>query len=176
LRIILEHAQKRLITLREDLEMFDIYVPLEGLQFDEPFDFELIVDPSLPKDSILIPSMVTHTFIENAIKHGLKPLKNRKGKLTITVDKYEDCTRVCIEDNGIGYEDSIKAKKSKVMIHRSHGLKNTGKRIELINLLNDLNITVDTVNLKDEHGASVGTKVTILFPYIEQHNNENARN
>lgn len=176
LRIILEHAQKRLITLKEDLEMFEIYVPLERLQFDESFDFELKVDDQLRTDEILIPSMVTHTFIENAIKHGLKPLKNRKGKLKITVDKFEDFTRVCVEDNGIGYENSIQAKKSKILLHKSHGLKNTGKRIELINLLNDLNIKVETINLKSDSGKSIGTKVTILFPYILQNKDEDTRN
>lgn len=176
LRIILEHVQKRLITLNEDLEMFELYITLERLQFDEPFDFELNVDPELSRDTILIPSMVIHTFIENAIKHGLKPLKNKKGKLIISVDKQEHFTRVRIEDNGIGYQNSIKEKKSKLITHYSHGIKNTVKRIELINQINDSNISAETSNLWDVNGESLGTLVTILFPNIKEQSNEDNRN
>ena len=171
LRIILEHAQQRLISLEDDLEMFKIYVPLEALQFDEPFDFELTVDEMLNPADLYIPSMVTHTFIENAIKHGLKPLKNRKGKLKISVYEKNKRIFINIEDNGVGYEQSILYKRKLIKTHKSRGLENTSKRINLINLLNDLDIKVSTKNLYDGNDKSIGTMVTVSFPFIE-HNNE----
>jgi LytS/YehU family sensor histidine kinase len=174
LRIILEHAQKRLISLKDDIDMFKIYVPLEGMQFDEPFEFELNVGANVDTVNTFIPSMVTHTFIENAIKHGLKPLKDRKAKLTIKVEKNKNRTEVIIEDTGVGYEQSILFKKHLIKVHKSRGLENTNKRINLINLLNDLDINVETKNLFDDSKKPIGTRVTVSFPYIQKDEDNNS--
>ena len=174
LRIILEHAQHRLISLKDDLEMFEIYVPLEGLQFDEPFDFELNVDLKKSASEIYIPSMVTHTFIENAIKHGLKPLKEGKGKLIISVVEENNRVLIHIQDNGIGYENSILYKRKMTKLHKSRGLENTNKRINLINLLNDLDIKVQTKNLLNSEGSACGTRVTVSIPIIDKNENTNS--
>ena len=174
LRIILEHAQARLISLKDDLEMFDIYVPLEGLQFDEPFDYELEVNVNSDPTEIFFPAMVTHTFIENAIKHGLKPLKDRKGKLKILVEELDSRIFINIEDNGVGYEHSILYKRKLNKLHKSRGLENTNKRINLINLLNDLDIEVTTKNLSTKDGNACGTRVTISFPFIKNNEDPNS--
>ncbi|MEO9532162.1 MAG: histidine kinase [Crocinitomicaceae bacterium] len=173
LRIILEHAQKNMISLREEVKMFNIYVPLEALQFDEPFELVVDVDPLIDLDSTFIPSMVSHTFVENAIKHGLKPLKNRVGNLTIKVRKSGDMIIILIEDNGIGYENSQRIKSKMNSSHKSRGLENTNKRINLLNLLKDLNISVETVNLYDSSGTAAGTRVTLTFPIIDLNENAN---
>jgi ligand-binding sensor domain-containing protein len=174
LRIILEHARAKLISLKDDLEMFDIYVPLEGLQFDEPFDYELEVQVQTDPAEIFFPAMVTHTFIENAIKHGLKPLKDRKGKLKILVNELDSRIFIIIEDNGVGYEHSILYKRKLNKLHKSRGLENTNKRINLINLLNDLDIEVTTKNLSDKDGNARGTCVTISFPIIKNNEDVNS--
>jgi ligand-binding sensor domain-containing protein len=168
LRLILEHAQKRLVTLKEDLDMFNIYVPLERMQFDKPFEFKLEVQDGIDPERYYIPTMVTHTFIENAIKHGLKPLKERDGKLSIYVSKNEKNLILAIKDNGIGYERSLLTKKINKSKHKSRGLQITNRRIDLLNLLSDLNIQVTSFDLKDEHNKPCGTEVRLMFPIIEK--------
>lgn len=173
LRVILEHAQKRLISLQEDLDMFKIYVPLEGLQFDDPFNFKLHVDENVNTETLFIPSMVTHTFIENAIKHGIKPLKNRKGELTILVSKSNKNVILKIQDNGVGYEKSQATKTASKRMHKSRGLDITNQRIDILNLLNDLDIHVETNNLTDSKGEAKGTEIILYFPIIENYEDFN---
>lgn len=173
LRIILEHAQNRLISLKEDLDMFKIYVPLEGLQFDEPFEFDLTVDENLKTESLFIPSMVTHTFIENAIKHGIKPLKDRKGALSIRVSKSDKNVILRIRDNGVGYEKSQATKTANKRLHKSRGLDITNQRIDILNLLNDLEIHVETKDIKNAKGESEGTEIILYFPIIENYEDFN---
>ena len=175
LRLILEQAQKRLVSLKEDLDMFNIYVPLERMQFDKPFEFKLEVQDGLEPELFYIPSMVTHTFIENAIKHGLKPLKERDGKLSVYVTKNEQNLILSIKDNGIGYERSLLTKKINKSKHKSRGLQITNRRIDLLNLLNDLNIQVTSFDLKDENNKPCGTEVRLLFPIIKKNEDPDHR-
>ena len=164
LRIIIEHAQKPRISLQEEIEMFDIYIPLEELQFEEEFDYNISVDPTIDLKNTLIPSMVTQTFIENSIKHGLKTLKSRKGELNISISKYKESILIEIMDNGVGYNKAMQLKKELEVSHTSRGTDITKQRIELINTLNEIDIQIQTTHLKDENGNSLGTKVGLYFP------------
>lgn len=164
LRIIIEHAQKPIISLEEEVEMFNIYIPLESLQFEEEFDYNITIDPSIDISKTHIPSMVTQTFIENSIKHGLKTLKGRKGILDINIKKYKQNILIEVIDNGVGYNQALRLKKELEVSHKSRGTEITKQRIELINTLNEINIQIQTTHLKDDQGNSVGTKVGLYFP------------
>ncbi|MCH2229767.1 MAG: histidine kinase [Crocinitomicaceae bacterium] len=164
LRIILEHAQKPLISLEEEVEMFNIYVPLESLQFEDEFDYNITIDPSIDMINTQIPSMVTQTFIENSIKHGLKTLKGRRGKLEINILKYKQSILIEVIDNGVGYKQAHRLKKELEVSHQSRGTEITKQRIELINTLNEINIQIQTTHLKNKEGKSIGTKVGLYFP------------
>lgn len=164
LRIIIEHAQKPQISLQEEIEMFDIYIPLEALQFENEFDYTISVDPSIDLKNTLIPSMVTQTFIENSIKHGLKTLKGRKGELNISISKYKENILIEIVDNGVGFNQAIQLKKELEVSHTSRGTDITKQRIDLINTLNEIDIQIQTTHLTDEKGNSIGTKIGLYFP------------
>jgi sensor histidine kinase YesM len=102
--------------------------------------------------------------VENAIWHGLMQ-KETEGTITIEIKKEnEEFLNISISDDGIGREKAAKL-KSKSATHKSHGLKVTSQRIEMMNKLNSTGAQVNVIDLKDEKGNATGTKVELIIPY-----------
>jgi sensor histidine kinase YesM len=105
-------------------------VEFEQLRFDDSFEFDLFISPELEDEGIQIPSMIIQPFVENAIWHGLMPLNNRIGKVSIRIVKSEEHLLITVSDNGIGI---LKSKeKSRPAGHTSFGIELTRKRVELL--------------------------------------------
>ncbi|MDR1602665.1 MAG: histidine kinase, partial [Tannerella sp.] len=67
--------------LSDELAYVKMYLDLEKIRFMEKFDFQIDVEEGVDK-SIQLPNMILHTYCENAVKHGLMPLKSG-GRLAI---------------------------------------------------------------------------------------------
>lgn len=113
------------------------------MRFENMFETDLIIEPSLQTKAILIPSMLIQPYVENAINHGLPHRKDGNALLRIHIkNKTNDDISIEIRDNGIGREH---AKKFKKKFHKSKAMHNTAARIkslkeaELVSL--DINIT-----------------------------------
>ena len=99
----------------------------------------------------------------NAIWHGLMQ-KRTKGTITVDIRKEnEKFLHISITDDGIGREKAAEM-KSKSATHQSHGLKVTSGRIDMMNKLNSTGAQVHIVDLKDEQGNSLGTRVELIIP------------
>jgi sensor histidine kinase YesM len=115
--------------------------------------------------------------VENAIWHGLM---QKEGEGTITVEitmkseelrvrseelrvKRDQFLRITVTDDGIGRERAAEL-KSKSATHKSHGLKVTSQRIEMMNRLNSSGAQVHIIDLKDEQGNATGTRVDLVIP------------
>lgn len=164
MRLIIEHIRKRKVTIREEIEMLEIYLPLENFQLENHFEYSIQVDPGIDKDATLIHGMILHTFVENAIKHGLKPLTNRKGMLSIEFKKADNAIVVEIKDNGAGIKQN--KNKSKANKHVSRGLQIIQERIQLINSLEQINIYIETIDRSEINENETGTLVKINYPII----------
>jgi signal transduction histidine kinase len=71
--------------------------------------------------------------------------------------------RITITDDGIGREKAAEI-KSKSATHKSHGLKVTSQRIEMMNRLNSSSARVQIIEMKDDSGNATGTKVEMILP------------
>ena len=112
----------------------------------------------------MIPPMLLQPFVENAIWHGLMQ-KEGEGTITIEIKKEnEEFLNISITDDGIGREKAAEL-KSKSATHKSHGLKVTSQRIEMMNKLNSTGAQVHIFDLKDEMGIASGTKVELIIPF-----------
>ena len=89
------------VSLREEIEMMQLYIGFEKLQYKDKFDYFIHVDPCIDKDAYTIPPMIIQPFVENSIKHGLMYLEN-KGILKLQFLKNSDSLTCLIEDNGVG--------------------------------------------------------------------------
>jgi sensor histidine kinase YesM len=135
---------------------------MEKLRFENEFEYQIIKDNSIDNHETMIPPMLLQPFVENAIWHGLMPLKN-KGLLTISFGENDGFFHCSIEDNGIGRLNASKIKTKKEP-HLSTGILNVQERIELLNKMNKKKISLLITDLHLPDGKASGTLVEIILP------------
>jgi ligand-binding sensor domain-containing protein len=164
IRTILTNSERATASIREEIDSLRLYLQLEGLRFENKFDYKITIDPSLDIDYHEVPTMLIQPFAENAILHGLLP-KQGNGILDITIFKQGDFILCCITDNGIGRKKALELKGDSLRkTHKSFGLKITQDRLELLNTLQKSSLNVKIVDLVDEAGMGCGTRVEIYIP------------
>lgn len=157
MRLVLENSQKDLIPLEEEIEASKRYLELEHRRFETKFDYTIEVDEDISKE-IMVPPLLFQPYIENAIWHGLR-YKEEKGHLYFKINTKNGRVEIIIEDDGIGRKRSQELKTKNQKLYQSTGLKNTGKRMELINEVFDQQIEL---NISDREHDS-GTIVQVLI-------------
>jgi hypothetical protein len=164
IRLILDNSRSETITIDKELETLKLYVLLESVRFDNKFKCLYQVDDEVNTSTIMIPPMLLQPFVENAIWHGLMQ-KEGEGTIIIEIKKVdEEFLKIFITDDGIGREKAAEL-KSKSATHKSHGLKVTSQRIDMMNKLNSTGAQVNIFDLKDDQGNAAGTKVELIIPY-----------
>ena len=160
IRLTLDHASKKWITLDEKIEYLNNYLALEQMRFRNKFDISIETN-GLDPQSVLLPPMIIQPFVENAIKHGLTPAKY-KGTLKVSFEQIQDSIICTIEDNGIGINRARELSQSNVNLHQSKGTEITAKRLELINV----NAKIEISDLENKETNSSGTRVRVHLPLI----------
>ena len=164
IRLILDNSRSETICIDKELETLKLYVFLESARFDNKFKCNYQIAEDVNTSSVMIPPMLLQPFVENAIWHGLMH-KEGEGTITVEIKKQdEEFLNISITDNGIGREKAAKL-KSKSATHKSHGLKVTSQRIEMMNKLNSTGAQVHIIDLKDEKGNAAGTRVELIIPF-----------
>ena len=163
MRKVLEHSSQQTITLGQEIATLQLYLELESLRFDNGFDYEITV-----KDDTLwqseIPTMLLHTFVENAVWHGLMN-KESRGKIYLCFSKINKKYILCeIEDNGIGRKKAAEVQSKDTIKHKSKGTEIVKKRIVLFNLKTRSKITLKTIDLEEKNPQQTGTLVQLTIP------------
>jgi len=160
-RMVLENAKEKTVTLEKDMELLKMYVELEQLRFANKFDVLINIDHNVDLYNIQLPSMIIQPYVENAIWHGLMPLGGlRKGLLKIDLRMKSKELVIVVEDNGIGREASKKIRKSTE--HKSVGMEITKNRLEVLNnLLGSNNSEIKMKDLYNDKMQPVGTHIEI---------------
>ena len=145
-------------TLAEELSFVDYYVDIEGRQLGQDFRYEKQVNPDVDTKAVKLPAMVVQIFAENALKHGLRPMKAQDGEqrvLTIRASRQQNATLVEVLDNGRGLQQRA-ASDSKT------GLRVVSQTIQLLNERNRQKMAFGVVDRQSE-GAH-GCRSWILLP------------
>lgn len=119
------------VTLEQEIERLNLYLSLEAMRFKDRFDYDIKcinIDP----EQIIVPAMLLQPFVENSIIHGILPNETQKGNIEITIKSNGFYIEICIDDNGIGIENSLSKKERINGDHKSQGMEITSKRIDLI--------------------------------------------
>ncbi|MEL7160843.1 MAG: histidine kinase, partial [Bacteroidota bacterium] len=162
MRLFLESSRKRFTPLEEEVEMLRKYVRLEQLRFPNTFEVKFFIDPVLKSGMDEIPSLILQPIVENAIIHGLAPLKEGGGLLTISFNLEEPGseTIVCIiTDNGIGRKLAAKS-TARDPKHISRATEIINDRLRLIEQDPSLDIEITTDDLHPERERT-GTVVRV---------------
>lgn len=130
-RYFLETINKKEIALAEELKFIKNYLELEKKKahLDEPFSYFITpIDEVL--SSVLIPPMILHPLVENAVKYcGFDPTKTKEGSIRIDIEVFEKHTSISIENsvptkdkkNKIGFKKGIEIVQETISIYNSIG-------------------------------------------------------
>jgi hypothetical protein len=163
IRIVFNNSDKREISLFDEIETCKLYTQLESMRFENKFEYAFCIDEPVDLKSILVPALIIQPFIENAIWHGLMP-KGSGGKLSISVKNESEVVCCLIDDDGIGRQMSKQNKfKAGTSTHNSKGMHLTQNRIDLDNLINNRNASLEIIDKKNEAGNATGTTVILTF-------------
>jgi two-component sensor histidine kinase len=160
LRGLINDAERIYRSLGEELEFVTTYLDLEKLRFGDRFNYEIIIDENVSQRE-QVPKLVLHTFAENAIKHGIMS-RAEGGILKIKVVRENNYLKLSIEDNGIG-----RTKAEGQSTSTGKGLKLTGEFYDILNQINKKPIKHFIVDLHNDAGVPVGTRVEVWVP-VEQ--------
>ena len=159
LRYTYDNKTRLFHQLDNEMELLQNYLQLEKYRFKEKFDYNINVGPNV-ETMTHIPKQFIQIHVDNAIKHGLMPLKT-DGLLNIDIHKENQELVIMVEDNGIGRE---KAKENVTFMSRKHSIK-TMKN--LIAYFNDLK-GAEVISLKIfdlyKNGKPAGTRVIMRLP------------
>jgi len=162
IRTLFNNADKKEITLFDEVETCKYYLQLESMRFDSRFAYMVNIDPQIDLKSVTVPALVIQPFIENAIWHGIMP-RAKGGTVTLSVRNINKTVQIEIDDNGIGREASRQNKNSSGAEHQSKGVGLTEARLKLDNLLNQRDAQIKITDKKDIHGEPLGTNVLIIL-------------
>ena len=152
----LDHSRKQFLTLQQNIDYIRQYLGIEAIRFTD-LNFEIIISPEIDTGEIKIAPMLLQPLIENAIWHGLQGSSGEK-HLTIRFKLNEPAIVCEIEDNGVGINNTLNARKDE---HNSIGLTNIFQRIALLNEKYSLHYEL-TLTDKSSSGSK-GTLVILSF-------------
>jgi two-component sensor histidine kinase len=157
IRLNLQYSDKSKITLKEELNLLELYLQLEKLRFKDKFKFTIDnEDVKNELDNIYIPPMLIQPIVENSIKHGISRLTSQ-GLINISFRKLENNhIEVKIMDNGLG----ITEKKTN-LDHLSMGTSITSKRLSYIS--KDAGDGFSIKNISNEKGEIEGTLAILVI-------------
>jgi hypothetical protein len=164
LRMILETSKEKFVPVSIEIEIIKNYLELFLLRFENKYDYQIHVDENMDDDFLMIPPMVVQPFVENAVLHGISPMKS-KGNITIDFKLEKEFLKVIIKDNGIGRKKSAEMKMfSKT---KSTGIKVTQMRLNHMDVNHTVSETVEIIDLEEAEGVQ-GTMVILRVPLLSK--------
>ena len=158
LRSTLDNSSSSIISLQEEINYLDNYLQLEKLRFDDKFEYKILVGSGIDSKTIFVPAMLLQPYVENAIRHGIRHLENKMGKIDIIIQK-ETADLICeIADNGIGREKGVALRNEMHTEYQSRGMQLSKRRAELYGIGQQI------VDKKDEAGKATGTTIILTIP------------
>ncbi|MFL8888468.1 sensor histidine kinase [Helcococcus kunzii] len=116
------------VRLEEEVAHVKNYLEIQKIRYDDKFEYKF--DISKDTEQLKVPKLILQPIVENAIYHGIKPLKG-KGEITIKSYLEDETLFIIVEDNGIGPQQAkdknIKTKLSGI------GMSNVDQRIKILN-------------------------------------------
>ena len=168
IRLALDNSRSQLVTLSNEIMAIKLYIEMEDLRFSNKFVYEIIIDDNIDIENTEIPPMLLQPYVENAIWHGLMQYGG-EGKITLHFSYRENQITVIIDDNGIGRSQARRMKSKSATEHKSHGMKVTADRIDMINKIYDTLARVEIIDKTNENGEAFGTTVKIQIPLKQQY-------
>ncbi len=143
----------------DEIKMTKKYLEIEDIRLGGEFDVEWNVDKHILEEECI--KLFLQPIVENAIMHGIKKLKDKRGRLEITVTPETEGICFVVKDNGVGMTPE-RLKIVRERINESYnnesskhiGLRNVNERIKMI-YGKKYGVTIDS----DENGTIVTIRI-----------------
>ena len=143
-------------TLNDELSFVRKFLEIEKLRFRERFVYSVKIQEEL--GMLQLPKLSVLTFVENALKHGLRHKRNER-RLEIKVEAYMKGFKVEIADNGIGRLAAEKYQDEKP----GKGIQMMKRYFKQFNEATDLNARFEIKDLHEKNNEPAGTLVVIYI-------------
>jgi hypothetical protein len=143
-------------TLYKEIELIRNYILMEKLRHGVVFTYIEEIEEDIDIEKIMIPPLLLQPIIENAILHGILPSTLQDKYLKFSITELNDEVTITIEDNGMGINN-----KKQQTSHKSVALSNIETRIDYLNKLYNIDITINTQELNNNY-AEKGTICTLV--------------
>jgi len=163
MRQTLEYSARAAITLRQEIAYLENYIALEQMRYEHKFTAAVTCTEDVDQDTAEIPPMTVQPFVENAIRHGLCYLKDKKGHLAVRFYRDADSLVCEVEDNGIGRTRSKEIRAAKGVAYKSHGMELTRRRLELVSRSTGGRYSIHVTDKTPDTHSETGTIITIRF-------------
>lgn len=167
MRMILDNSRSEWVTLENELDALDLYIQLESIRFDHVFQYKLALDEAIDPSRVIIPPLIIQPYVENAIWHGLLYREEPGGVLMLEITRAGDQLIIRVEDNGVGRKAAAAMRSRSALKNKSHGMKITGERLDIVNMTYDANTSVEVIDLYNDNHQGIGTRVLITLNYIQ---------
>ncbi|MEN9441838.1 MAG: hypothetical protein RLZ33_1915 [Bacteroidota bacterium] len=161
LRRFLENSDLTFISIKNELEILNLYLAIEKIRYSDKFTFEINYPKELAEK--LIPTMLIQPFVENAVKHGIAH-KTSHSNISISIYLIHQLIVIEIKDNGIGRKESNRINQNRKN-HESKGIQLVKSKIEIVKLKYNLKIDLEIEDVETE--TEKGTKVILKIPMYD---------
>jgi signal transduction histidine kinase len=144
-RYALAKHSRNLSTLDEELDFARHYLEIEQVRFGDRLRVQLSRGDAIGSEAV--PSLLLQPLLENAIRHGLAPVREG-GCVSVRAQREGERLRLSIEDDGIGLRAGSRA---------GVGLENVQQRLRTL-------YAQAAEFLIGERAGGRGTLVTIVIP------------
>jgi two-component sensor histidine kinase len=121
LRRVLASSAQQETTLADEVEFVRSYLEIEQMRLGDRLEIQWDIAPETLH--AMVPGMILQPLVENAIQHGIAPLK-RPGKLSIKAYSENGSLHLQLRDSGPGLNQAARSH------HAGIGLSNTESRLQ----------------------------------------------
>lgn len=146
-RNTLEASSHTFHSVLTEIAYLRTYLEMEQVSLKGRFEFSVEADPETME--LQIPTMLLQPHVENAVKHGMSGLSNRKGQISVSFRMEQAQLTALISDNGPG----IKKATKQTEIHSGKGIQITSRRAQLYQIKTEFSDNIPS-----------GTTVKLIIP------------
>lgn len=164
IRQTLDISSHQTISVAEEVSYLKKYLNMERMRFGDSFSYAITADDNVNTDDTQMPALLLQPYVENSLRHGIRYKEEGGGKVEITFSIKHNNLYCAIKDNGVGRDKAAELKSGQHIEYQSKGMDLTGKRIGLLNAINETKIAVKITDLKNKDNTAAGTLVEINIP------------
>lgn len=157
-RRVLENSRQDYISIEEEAETLRNYLELEQLYAEKNFNYTIEIDGKINRSTMKIPPLFAQPFVENAIKHGIRPLE-KTGEIRVAFTLLDNLILLEIQDNGVGRKNAKNTKN-----HQSLSTQITEERLHIFQETINKAVRMEITDILDNENQISGTSVKLFLP------------